>query len=154
VNDILHDPALTEDVLQDTFIKAVHKIGEFRGESKFSSWLYRIAVNRALDVLRQRKRMKLWMPFSQDEKEETINQIPDQHSTAQRPEEHELGQTIRQAMQKLSPEHRAVVQLRLVEGFSTEETAHILRCSKGTVLSRLFYASKKLRKLLQRYETS
>jgi RNA polymerase sigma-70 factor (ECF subfamily) len=152
VNQIVLDEKLAEDVVQEAFIKAYRKIRRFRGDARFSTWIYRIAINQAYDTLRKRSRREKWLglfPLSQDEEESPKEYIVEETSAtaAFRGDQQEA---ISRALQTLSPEHRAVVELRLIQGFSTEETARILKVKKGTVLSRLFYSCQKMKKLLKK----
>jgi RNA polymerase sigma-70 factor (ECF subfamily) len=152
------DSSMVEDVVQEAFIKAYNQIGKFRGESKFSTWIYRIAVNLALDVARKQTRRQRWHAtlhfFGNEEgqEESPIERVAAPEQELSSTEREELGKRLRDEMDRLSPEHRAVVELRLVQELSTEETAKILGCQKGTVLSRLFYACKKLKKALKDHE--
>lgn len=151
VHQIIRDEQLAEDIVQDTFLKAFRQIRHFRGDSKFSTWLYRIAVNQAYDVARKRARRQKWLGlFPLKEAEDNSELEPATHETsATELARADLRQALDQALATLPEEHRAVVHLRLVQGFSTEETARILRLKKGTVLSRLFYSCQKLKKLLK-----
>lgn len=153
VNQIVADAALAEDVVQDAFIKAFRQIHRFRGNSKFSTWLYRISVNQALDALRKKSRRQKWLGlFSLDEEGEDS---PARQVAMPEPDlpENERGDhraALAKALQTLGPQHRAVVELRLIQGLSTEETARVLGCKRGTVLSRLFYSCRKLQPLLRK----
>ncbi|NJK92319.1 MAG: sigma-70 family RNA polymerase sigma factor [Blastochloris sp.] len=151
VNQMLQDEALTEDVVQEAFVKAYRSFERFKGESKVGTWLYRIAMNQAYDALRKRNRRQKWLglfPLQEDE-ESQPHEAVDEHTAVVEAEGRDRQELIREALEKLSPEHRAVVELRLVQGFSTEETARILKLQKGTVLSRLFYSCQKLKKHLK-----
>lgn len=151
VNQILHDDALSEDVVQEAFLKAYRKLNRFRGQSKFSTWLYRIAVNQAYDTVRKSGRRQKWLglfPLQNDEDEPETEAI-DPRTGADEAQRRDLNQRIHQAMNSLNPEQRAVVELRLIQGFSTDETARMLGCKKGTVLSRLYYSCQKLKSLLE-----
>jgi RNA polymerase sigma-70 factor (ECF subfamily) len=144
VNQILHDDSLSEDVVQEAFVKAHRKLNRFRGKSKFSTWLYRIAVNQAYDTVRKSGRRQKWLglfPLQQDEEDREIEAV--EHRTgADEVQNRDLKERIHLAMETLNPEQRAVVELRLIQGFSTEETARMLGCKKGTVLSRCIIAAR------------
>ncbi len=152
VQRILNNPTLADDVVQEAFIKAHRDIRRFEGHSQLGTWLYRIAVNQALDTIRKRQRMDRWLsflaPVSDDENQLVMpeGQVAPAVSTGL--ENAELRETIFEAMGELSVEHRAVVQLRLVDEMSLEETARLLRCRPGTVNSRLHYACEHLRRKL------
>jgi RNA polymerase sigma-70 factor (ECF subfamily) len=151
VQQIIQDEKLAEDVVQETFLKAFRQIHRFRGDSKFSTWIYRIAVNQAYDTIRKRNRRQKWLglfPLKQTEDEPEHEWVVTETSATEA-ERSDLRDALVKAMGSLSEEHRAVVDLRLVQGFSTEETARILKLKKGTVLSRLFNSCQKLKKLLR-----
>jgi RNA polymerase sigma-70 factor (ECF subfamily) len=154
VQRILNNPTLAEDVVQEAFIKAHRDIRRFEGTAQLGTWLYRIAINQALDTIRKKQRTERWLsflsPVSEDENQPAMpeGKVPAASSTGL--ENAELRDAIFAAMGELSPEHRAVVQLRLVDEMSLEEAAQLLRCKPGTVNSRLHYACEHLRrKLLQ-----
>jgi RNA polymerase sigma-70 factor (ECF subfamily) len=152
VQRILNNPTLADDVVQEAFIKAHRDIRRFEGHSQLGTWLYRIAINQALDTVRKKQRTDRWLSF--------LSPLADEENPAVMPEGHvapavssgmenkELRETIFEAMTELSAEHRAVVQLRLVDEMSLEETARLLRCKPGTVNSRLHYACEHLRRKL------
>lgn len=154
---MLRDEALAEDVVQEAFIKAHRQIRRFRGDAKFSTWIYRITQNTARDVLRKQQRRGKWfglfplvIPNVNEDPEALEIDVPDPGRTAS--EHAALGDdraALAKALATLSPDHRVVVELRLIQGFSTEETARILKLKKGTVLSRLFYSCQKLKKHLK-----
>jgi RNA polymerase sigma-70 factor (ECF subfamily) len=152
VQRILNNPTLADDVVQEAFIKAHRDIRRFEGHSQLGTWLYRIAINQALDTIRKKQRTERWLsflsPLAEDENQPTMPEghVPSQAGTGL--ENAELRKTIFEAMGELSVEHRAVVQLRLVDEMSLEETAQLLRCRPGTVNSRLHYACEHLRRKL------
>ncbi len=155
VNQMVRDEALAEDIVQEAFIKAYKKIRRFRREAKFGTWIYRIAVNQAYDTIRKQGRRSRWIglfPTRQEYQED--GEAPELEPVDNRTAGDQAAltddrQAIEAAMASLSPDHRAVVDLRLIQGFSTEETAKILGCRRGTVLSRLFYSCQKLKKILE-----
>ncbi len=134
------------EVAQETFLRAYRKIGGFQGGSSFYTWIYRIGVNLAIDAQRRQKRNPLDFRDSMDGVFESQNEV------ARDPfaEEHdrELREGLIKAINDLTPEHKAVIVLRTVEGLSYKEIAAILGCSEGTVMSRLHYARKKLQEKL------
>lgn len=139
------------DLAQDTFLKAWKALSKFEGQSAFSTWIYRIAHNTTLDWLRARK-----IEGSSEFNEAVESHIAAGSTTTPhgegRPDERlaqgELGRRIHDALGELSPEHRTIILLREIEGQSYEEIAAMVGCSLGTVMSRLFYARKKLQALL------
>jgi RNA polymerase sigma-70 factor (ECF subfamily) len=142
------------DVVQDTFTKAYQSLDRFKGESSFYTWLYRITLNQCIDHQRRTARMPSAPLESAETPEEspTINAARDdaeRDDPLQRVHESEVGQRIRQAISELTPEHRAVILLREVEGLSYEEISRALECPKGTVMSRLHYARRQLQARLR-----
>jgi RNA polymerase sigma-70 factor (ECF subfamily) len=152
VQRILNNPTLTDDVVQEAFIKAHRDIRRFEGHSQLGTWLYRIAINQALDTIRKRQRTDRWLsflsPLADDENQPVMPEGQVAPTVSAGLENRELGETIFEAMGELSVDHRAVVQLRLVDEMSLEETARLLRCKPGTVNSRLHYACEHLRRKL------
>jgi RNA polymerase sigma-70 factor (ECF subfamily) len=143
-----------EDVMQDAFLKAYEKLEQFQGNSKFYTWLVRIAVNESLMRLRKRRTGKM---VSIDEDIETDEgSVPrDLADWSPDPEQNygqaELAEILRKTIQGLPPGFRIVFVLRDVEGLSTEETAETLGLSIPAVKSRLLRARLQLRERLSRY---
>lgn len=131
-----------DDVGQEVFIRFYKSIHRFRGDSSLGTYLTRTAINLSLNELKRRKRRQFL--FKRTEPEE-LNLATNPDETVAKKERTELVQT---AIQKLEPKFRSVVVLRLIEGYSTEETAAILDIPMGTVLSRLARAQKKLKTFL------
>jgi RNA polymerase sigma-70 factor (ECF subfamily) len=137
------------EVAQETFFRAYRKIKGFQGDSSFYTWLYRIAVNIAIDSQRRQKRNPL-------DFRDTMEGIFEEHDeVAKDPfsdvHDRELREHLIAAINDLTPEHKAVIILRTVEGLSYREIAEILGCSEGTVMSRLHYARKKLQEKLSAF---
>src|SRR5271154_493836 len=132
VQRILNNPALTDDVVQEAFIKAHRDIHRFEGHSQLGTWLYRIAINQSLDAIRKKQRTERWLsflaPMSDDENQPVVPEGRVAAAGSTGLENHELRETIFEAMGELSAEHRAVVQLRLIDEMSLDETARLLRC--------------------------
>jgi RNA polymerase sigma-70 factor (ECF subfamily) len=153
VNQVVHDEALADDVVQEAFIKAYRQIRKFRRDSKFSTWIYRITLNQAYDTLRKINRRSKWLGLfplqSSDEDDAPEWQAVDEHDASKDAALGDDRAALAKALDSLGADHRAVVELRLIQGFSTEETARILKCKKGTVLSRLYYSCQKLKKVLE-----
>jgi RNA polymerase sigma-70 factor (ECF subfamily) len=132
------DPSVALDIAQDTFLKLLSKIGEFRGEAKFESWLHRLVVNSCLDHRRAGRR---WSPLA------TLRASGD--SVLQRLLRTEVQESVQQIVAKLAPELRMVVILRYTEELSYDQIAEILGCPPGTVASRLNRAHKILERRLR-----
>jgi RNA polymerase sigma-70 factor, ECF subfamily len=142
-----------EDVMQEAFLKAYQHLPEFEGNSRFYTWLVRIAVNQALMKLRKRRPNQV----SLDEEIETgedsfFRDVEDWGpSPAERFEQTQLHEILNSAISELDPSFRIVFQLRDIEEMSTEETADVLHLSVPAVKSRLLRARLKLRQKLNRY---
>jgi RNA polymerase sigma-70 factor (ECF subfamily) len=143
-----------EDVTQDAFLKAYEKLEQFQGNSKFYTWLVRIAVNESLMRLRKRRTGKM-VSIDEDVETEEGSVPRDLADWAPDPEQNynqaELAEILRKTIQGLPPGFRIVFVLRDVEGLSTEETAETLGLSVPAVKSRLLRARLQLRERLSRY---
>jgi RNA polymerase sigma-70 factor, ECF subfamily len=136
------DEAVAMDIAQETFLKLLSSIQDFRGEANFESWLYRIVVNRCLD--HQRRGRKL-IPYIED----LFDMVrASGESALQELLRAEMEKDVQQVVATLSPEHRMVIVLRYTEGLSYEQMAEILGCSRGTIASRLNRAHKVLERRL------
>jgi len=131
-----------DDVGQETFVRFYKALGSFRGESTVVTYVTRIAINLSLNELKRRK--SIFSLFSRDDSD-SIGDILDSGNSETSFENKDL---IRWALQKIRAEYRIVLILRLMEGYSTEETAKLLEVPIGTVTSRLFRAQEKMRNLL------
>jgi len=149
---MLHDREDALEVSQEAFAKVFTNIQQFKEESSFYTWLYRIVVNLAIDRQRQKSRQPLLERDDQQGESDRIDAIPDVASADpyEQVKDKELGQRIRAALAELTPAHKAVILLREVEGLSYEEISEVLQCSRGTVMSRLHYARKRLQSRLRR----
>jgi len=142
------------DLAQEAFIKAFHALQSFKGGSSFYTWVYRIAVNKTINFLKQRKQKG---QLSLDDLDFRAEHDPDlvaliSEKTPRREVNlTELQEKLNSAMQKLSEPHRLVVTLHDVQGLSHEEIAKIMDCNIGTVRSRLFYARQQLQAYLADY---
>ncbi|MFH1195213.1 MAG: sigma-70 family RNA polymerase sigma factor [bacterium] len=137
-----------EDIGQEVFIRFYNAINNFRGESAVGTYLCRIAINLSLNEIK-RKKVRNFLSF--DKMLEDDAEIPDKGNLELFDEK---GEIIRNAIAKLSAKYRSVIVLRLIEQYSTEETAKILELPVGTVLSRLARAQAQLKKYLQPYISS
>lgn len=142
-----------EDVVQEAFVKAYLSLPGFKGDSSFYTWLYRIVYNMAIDVKRRRGRqggdvVEFDERKTVEEGEGTLLAEERFAGPGEAMARKEQARRIREVLGDLSQEHRAVVMLREIEGLSYDEIARVLRINKGTVMSRLFYARKKLQKAL------
>jgi RNA polymerase sigma-70 factor (ECF subfamily) len=142
------------DLAQETFIKGFSALKSFKGDSSFYTWIYRIAVNKTINFLKQRKnRTHLSLndiDFNAENDPDLVALISDR--TPRRDIGlSELQEKLNEAMLKLSPVHRLVVTLHDVQGLSHEEIGKIIDCNIGTVRSRLFYARQQLQAYLSDY---
>ncbi|MDQ3162725.1 MAG: sigma-70 family RNA polymerase sigma factor [Actinomycetota bacterium] len=132
-------PADAEDVAQETFLRAFHRLGQYRGESPFRSWLLRIAHNTALDTLARQR------PSAADVESEEVGDLPHPHKTpAEQLEDDELRERLLLKLREVQPTHRAVLVLRDLEGLSYEEIAQVTDAPLGSVKGRLFRARREL----------
>jgi RNA polymerase sigma-70 factor (ECF subfamily) len=144
VNGMLGNSEAADDVGQEVFIRFYKALRDFRGDASVGTYLTRIAINLSLNELKRRKRRRLFF-IKPDEVKMNSEANADEISAF------ENQDLVNRALQQLEQEFRAVVVLRLIEGYSTEETAKILKIPVGTVLSRLARAQKKLRNFLMPY---
>jgi len=153
-NHITQNREDAEDITQDVFFKAFQKLHQFKGDSKFSTWLVRIAVNESLMRLRKRKTSRT-VSMDQDVQTEEGSIPRDFAEWRPNPEQiysqSELGDILRKTIAGLPPGFRTVFTLRDIENLSTEETAAALKLSVPAVKSRLLRARLQLRERLSRY---
>jgi RNA polymerase sigma-70 factor (ECF subfamily) len=134
-----------QDVVQETFLSAYQALEGFKGGSRFFTWLYRIAMNHAIDLKRKRKSIVSMEVYRNEE----VHPV----EASQPGEVVERGETVRllrQALKRLSPEHRMVLILKDLDGMKYEEIAEVMDVPIGTVRSRLHRARLELRELLER----
>ncbi len=134
-----------DDIGQEVFIRFYKTMKNFRGDSALGTYLTRIAINLSLNEIKRRKLRRF---FSYNEMLENGSDIADPASHEKSGENKEI---IQKALQTLNTKYRSVLVLRLVDGYSTEETAKILNLPLGTALSRLARAQKKLKEYIQPY---
>lgn len=145
---VVGNPEDARDIVQDAFVKAYAKLGSFRGQSSFYTWIYRITFNLSVDLTRKRYRHRELLFGDQKGIERGVITSEGREGigggslvdASANPEgalsRGELREGLRAAMQALSPEHRAVITLREIEGLSYTEISDVVGCSKGTVMSR------------------
>ena len=142
-----------EDAAQEVFVKVYRFIGSFTGQSSFSTWLYKVASNVCFDILRKRKRrggesLSL-QQYTAEGEEFDLPLEDDSYSPDRSFQRTEAQRVLKEALEKLSPEHRRVIILRDIEGLSYEEIAGIVGTAAGTVKSRINRARQILQKLLE-----
>ncbi|MCE1162948.1 RNA polymerase sigma factor RpoE [Thiomonas intermedia] len=149
----IRDPALAEDVAQETFLRAYRAIGQFRGESQFYTWLYRIAVNTAKKAISDDIRdptVSEGDASGHDEETFSPTELLSNHET---PESilvsKEIVQTVNAAMESLPEDLRMAITLREIEGLSYEDIAEAMQCPIGTVRSRIFRAREAIAERLR-----
>ena len=151
---MVRDRELAEDLSQETFVKALNAIGSYRPEFKFSSWIFKIANNAAIDHLRRRELDTLSLEGSPhaatpEAMQATALQIGNrEESPLEAVEARELGSAIEAAIGRLRPEYRSCILLRHVEGRAYEEIAEILDLPLGTVKTYIHRARNELRQML------
>jgi len=142
------------DLAQETFVKGFQALKTFKGGSSFYTWVYRIAVNKTINFLKQRKNrthMSLNdLDFNAEHDPDFVSLVSDK-TPRREASLAELQEKLNEAMQKLSEPHRLVVTLHDVQGLPHDEIAQIMDCNIGTVRSRLFYARQQLQAYLSEY---
>ncbi len=154
IYNMVHSEQDAWDLAQDSFLKAWKSIKRFRGSSSFYTWIYRIVMNVTIDWLRKKHVRGAGAEFND---ETQLREIDPASQTVPKTEalpyetmeRGEIRTRIDQAIAQLSPEQRAVILMKEIEGMQYHEIAEALGCSIGTVMSRLFYARKKLQTLLK-----
>ncbi|QZY56576.1 RNA polymerase sigma factor [Crassaminicella profunda] len=142
-----------KDATQEAFIKTYKSLHKFKGESNFSTWLYKIVTNTSLDLLRKRKSKKTCSYDRQIDTEDgnIIRELPDETYI---PEDivakRERQRNIQRAINCLSEDHKTVIVLRDIRGFSYEQISKILDCSEGTIKSRISRARQSLKKVIEK----
>jgi RNA polymerase sigma-70 factor, ECF subfamily len=138
-------PTDAEDLAQETFIRAYEQIGAFRGTAKFSTWLYRIAVNNCINW-RQSEARRFQLHTN------CANEISAQHANGESsPAESPANQQVQAALLKLPAKQRAAIVLTIYDGLNHAEAAQVLGCSETTVSWRVFTARRKLKSSLSKY---
>jgi RNA polymerase sigma-70 factor (ECF subfamily) len=152
VQSIIHDEHAARDVCQEIWLTVWNKLKDFRGEAKFSTWVYPIASRRAIDHLRSRQRWtKRFLPFLSGGDDDVVR-TPEPVAESDPREDMVKGERqarFERALNSLPPKHRAVLALREVQGLSYDEIAENLGIARGTVMSRLFHARRVLAQKLE-----
>jgi len=145
VKGMLGDTVYAEDIGQEVFVKLYHSLAEFRGDSKLATYIQKIAVNLTLNEIKRRNRF--FSMFTQKGNDEIYEvDVPAENDEEKR----EAKEIVIKALMKLDPKFRVVVTMRMLQGYSTKETAEILELPLGTVLSRLARAQEQLKEIIQK----
>lgn len=143
VKGMLGDSVFAEDIGQEVFIKLYYSLPDFRGDSRLSTYIQKIAVNLTLNEIKRRKRF--FSMFSQKANNEMHEfEVADQDTE----EKKEATEIVNKALAQMDPRFRVIITLRMLQGYSTKETAEILDIPVGTVLSRLSRAQEQLKNIL------
>jgi RNA polymerase sigma-70 factor (ECF subfamily) len=145
VKSMLGDSVFAEDIGQEVFIKLYYSLSEFRGEAKLSTYIQKIAVNLTLNEIKRRKRF--FSMFSQTGNNEMYEYDVADHDNEERKDAKEM---VNRALMSVEPKFRIILTMRMLQGYSTKETAEILDLPLGTVLSRLSRAQGQLRNILKK----
>ena len=154
IYNMVHNEQDAWDLAQDSFLKAWKSIGRFRGQSSFYTWLYRIVMNVTIDWVRKKQVKGSGAEFDDaiqlKEIDPASRTVPRAEALPHKKmERQEIRARIDAAIKQLSPEHRAVILMKEMEDMQYHEIAESLGCSIGTVMSRLFYARKRLQNMLR-----
>lgn len=139
----LGDSEFVDDISQDVFISVFHKLKDFRFQSKFTTWLYRITVNKCRDYLRKKRVRSIFVPIKDSTQEP---------STRMRTESIDIPQLVRRSIDKLPDKLKVPLVMRDIDGLSYKEIADSLECEVGTVKSRIFRARESLKIILEPYQ--
>jgi len=141
----VNNPDYIDDIAQDVFVKVYKNLHHFRFESQFSTWIYRITVNKCKDHLRKMKLRSIFIPLLDNfEKADHFKNSTEEANTAE---------VVRKAISKLPKKLKIPLLLKDIEGFSYQEIAESVQCEIGTVKSRIFRAREKLKEFLEPYKT-
>lgn len=148
IYSLVRDRDEADDLAQEVFIKAFRSLSGFKGQAQVYTWLYRIAVNRCLDWLKNQRRH----PETSLERVEVYGadgaSLRSLGTADAEMDQRELGRALERALRALSPDYRVALTLREIDGLSYEEVADVMGCSVGTVKSRLFRARSQLQRML------
>ena len=140
------------DISQDAFLKAYTNLSGFRGDCKFSSWLYKLTTNLCLDFIRKRNRHKVVpLAFEDEDGESEYLEIPDEsYSPELQTEQKQMRESVRKGLNQLPAQQREILVLREIGGLRYDEIGRQLNLEEGTVKSRIFRARKKLCEILSK----
>jgi RNA polymerase sigma-70 factor (ECF subfamily) len=139
----MSNSSLVDDIAQEVFITVYKKLKNFRFESQFTTWLYRITVNKCKDHLRKKNVRRIFMPLQDGEEvSHSVTSV----------EDNDVSKVVMDAVSKLPAKLRIPLLLKDIEGFSYQEIADSLECEMGTVKSRIFRARERLKTILQPME--
>lgn len=144
VKGMLGDSVYSEDIGQEVFVRLYQALPDFRGDSKLSTYIQRIAINITLNEIKRRK--KFFTMFSQKGNNELQEFDVPEYGVEER---RDAAEIVEKALQALDPKFRIIVTMRMLQGYSTKETAEILDLPLGTVLSRLSRAQEQLKEILK-----
>ncbi|HEY3381562.1 MAG TPA: sigma-70 family RNA polymerase sigma factor [Vicinamibacterales bacterium] len=150
---MLRNPALAEDLAQETFLKVFSRLSTFDPQFKFSNWILRIAHNRAIDAMRRRGPAEVSLDEPDPAEQARMSQIlvdPTSDAAPRRAEQHDLARALDKALARLRPEYREVVVLRYHEDLGYEEIARVTGLPQGTVKSYLHRARAEMAAILSR----
>ena len=146
---LVRDEQDAREIAQEAFLRVHKGLAQFHGGSSFFTWLYRIVTNLSIDLMRKPSRREAELHFALEGDEGESPLLPasdaDPYDVVRRGQ---LSLRIQDALEQLPPYHRGVILMREVEGMSYEEMAEAMQVSKGTIMSRLFHARKKLQRAL------
>lgn len=146
---LVRDEQDAREIAQEAFLRVHKGLSQFHGGSSFFTWLYRIVTNLSIDLMRKPSRREAELHFALEAEDPDGALLPaadaDPYDAVRRTQ---LSQRIQRALEQLPPYHRGVILMREVEGLSYEEMAEAMQVSKGTIMSRLFHARKKLQRAL------
>jgi len=150
---LIGDQELAEDITQETFIQAYRHLNNFKMQSKFYTWIYRIAVNLCINLIRKKQTQKTTallsdLSYTTEKSHDFLTKMQQKVESV---ETKELHDAIEKGLGFLSPEHKEVLVLYDIEGLSHKEIAKKLNTNEGTVRSRLHYARKQMQKFLKTY---
>ncbi|GAA0545483.1 RNA polymerase sigma factor [Chitinophaga japonensis] len=150
---IIQHEADAEDVAQEVFVQVYQSIGTFRGEAKLSTWLYRIAVTKALDHVKKQHRKKRWAVVYSlfGEQQETVAAAADFHHPGVLLDNKERAAVLFKALEQLPDRQKAVFVLHKLEGLPAKEIGEVMQMSQATIEGLLHRARNNLRKLLEKY---
>ncbi|MFA3782551.1 RNA polymerase sigma factor [Melioribacteraceae bacterium 4301-Me] len=139
----MSDADFVDDISQDVFISVFHKLKDFRFESKFTTWLYRITVNKCKDYLRKKQVRSIFLPIEDTDTKYGVRTVA---------ENIDIPGLVRKAIDKLPEKLKVPLILRDIEGFSYKEIADQLGCEVGTIKSRIFRARETLKIILEPFQ--